>query len=98
MALCISIISIFISIRKELKALVRIKIKPYDGECVYFTLMDNLICYGIISCRVKITNKSSTECGISDIRLKLGNEVYEAVPFNEIVVTNGSDIKFQNST
>ena len=77
--------------------LVFLRIKPRQGECVYFTRVDNLTCYGIIVCRVKITNKSDTACGINDIYLKLGSEEYEAKPFNEIVVTNSDDIKFLNT-
>lgn len=45
---------------------------------------------------MKITNKSDTACGINDICLKLGNEIYEAEPFDEIVVTNNADVKFLN--
>lgn len=95
-ALGISLVSLFFTMRRELKSIIRISIKPCQGKCVYFTRVDNLICYGIIVCRVKITNKSNTACGINDIYLKLGSEKYEAEPFNEIVVTNSDDIKFLN--
>ena len=95
-ALGVSLVSLFFTIGRELKSIIRIGIKPCQGECVYFTRVDKLICYGIIVCRVKITNKSNTACGINDIYLKLGNEEYEAKPFYEIVVTNSDDIKFLN--
>lgn len=95
-ALGVSLISLFFTVRRELKSIIRISIKPCQGECVYFTRVDSLICYGIIVCRVKITNKSNTACGINDIYLKLGSKKYEAEPFNEIVVTNSADVKFLN--
>lgn len=56
-ALGVSLVSLFFTIRKELKSIIRISIKPRQGECVYFTRVDNLTCYGIIVCRVKISNK-----------------------------------------
>lgn len=82
--------------RKEWKSIVRVGIEPCQGECVYFTMLDNLICYGVIACRVAITNKSNIRCGINDLSLKLGKETYKAEPFDEIVVTNGGDIIFKN--
>ncbi|MBQ8261551.1 MAG: hypothetical protein IJZ00_04625 [Lachnospiraceae bacterium] len=75
-ALGVSLISLFFTVRKELKSIIRISIKPCQGECVYFTRVDSLICYGIIVCRVKITNKSNTACGINDIYLKLSDNQY----------------------
>ena len=75
-ALGVSLISLFFTVRKELKSIIRISIKPCQGECVYFTRVDSLIYYGIIVCRVKITNKSNTACGINDIYLKLSDNQY----------------------
>lgn len=96
MSCVISLVSLFLSVRHETKSIIRISIKPCKGECVYFTRIDKLINYGIIACRVNITNKSNTTCGINDICLRLGNTEYNAMPFYEIVTTNSDDIKFQN--
>lgn len=96
LALGVSLLSLLISLRKEWKSIVRVGIEPCPGECVYFTMFDHLICYGVIACRVTITNKSNTSCGINDLSLKLGKETYKAKAFDEIVVTNGDDIKFKN--
>lgn len=96
LALVISTISIILSIIGYVKSIIRISIKPYQDECLYFTRMDSHICYGVIACKVKITNRSNTICGINEITLKLGNEIYEAKPYDEIVVTNGEDVKFDN--
>lgn len=96
LALLVSIVSLCISIYREIKSAIDIKVEPCLGECVYLTRLDSLICYGVIVCRIRITNKSDSSCGINKIELKLGKEVYEALPFKEIVVTNSEDIKFND--
>ena len=80
----------------DLKSIIKISIEPYQDECVYFTRVDSPFCYGVIACRVKITNNSNVMCGVNNIILKIGNDIYKAKPFDEIVVTNTADVKFED--
>lgn len=47
LALGVPLISLFFTVRKELKSIIRISIKPCQDECVYYTRVDSLICYGM---------------------------------------------------